>query len=82
MMRVAARSILRAKRFDVRFRRQVFGAVAILDVDHHALAVLHRRSADEGAKRRLMIGLATTGNHTNGVTRTKTPAGFAERSSG
>ena len=41
-----------------RFRRQVVRAVVIDEVGHHALAVLQRGLADEGAERRLMVDRA------------------------
>ena len=45
------RSILRAQRLDLAFRRKIFRAIAIHYVRHLAFAVLQRGLADEGAKR-------------------------------
>ena len=51
-------SIRRSLRLHLGVRRHEIGAVVIGHVDHHALAVLKRGLADEGAQRRLMVNRA------------------------
>src|SRR5580700_8445416 len=51
-------SLLRPHLFDFRIAWQIIRAFAIDGIHHHALAVLQRGFADEGAERRLVIDLA------------------------
>src|SRR5271167_939309 len=51
-------SLLRAHFCDFSIAGQIIGTLAIDRIHHHALAVLQRGLANEGAERRLMIDLA------------------------
>src|SRR5947208_3373634 len=51
-------SVLGTKLGDFIIAGQIISALAVDRIDHHTLAVLQRRLADEGTKRRLMIDLA------------------------
>src|SRR5258708_32920512 len=57
-MRHIRSGVLRAHFADLGIGREILGAVVVFPVDHHALAVLQRRLADEAAEGRLVVDLA------------------------